>query len=261
MVLCNLIDKCRVLLGSGGIETFPLDCKILVSEVLGVKVKDLILHLTDDVDDDKIEQLQKLMKRRLNFEPVSKIINKRSFWEYDFYVDENVLDPRPDSEVLIESIVKDYGEDEGLKILDLGTGGGCLILTLLKLFKNAYGVAVDISEKSLEVARRNAKDLEVDNIKFLKGNWNDGLDEKFDIIVSNPPYIRTSDIQNLQAEVKIFDPTVALDGGDDGLSCYRYIASNVKKNCSTGTKIYLEIGLGQENDVIKVFENKDFRLE
>ena len=132
--------------------------------------------------------------------------------------------------------------------------------TLLKIYKNATGLAIDISEKALNVAKINAKKLNVKNIQFLQNNWNDNIKENFNIIISNPPYIPRNEIFTLEPEVKIFNPMIALDGGDDGLNCYRYLAENLSKNITKNTKIFFEIGKGQEKDIELIFANNNFKL-
>ena len=259
MILSSIIKKyTEILQTNNDIDSPDLDCKLLIANILGIEYKNLYLHLNEEFD--KEDLLSNLIQRRLNSEPISKIINKKSFWDYDFYVNKNVLDPRPDTENLIELVLEMYNIQEKLNILDMGTGSGCLILTLLKLFKNATGVAVDISEKALEVAKINAKNLEVENVHFVISNWNDNITEKFDIIVSNPPYIETEEIEKLDKDVKNFDPLLALDGGINGLKCYEYIAKNIIKNCKNDTKIFLEVGHNQAKSVIDIFEKNNFSL-
>ena len=259
MILNSIIKKyTEILQTNNSIDSPDLDCKLLVANILGIEYKNLYLYLNDEFNKENL--LNILIQRRLNNEPISKIINKKSFWDYDFYVNENVLDPRPDTENLIELVLEMYNTNENLHILDMGTGSGCLILTLLKLFKNATGVAVDISEKALKVTKINAKTLGVKNINFIISNWNDNITEKFDIIVSNPPYIETEEIQKLDKDVKNFDPLLALDGGVDGLKYYEYIAQNIMKNCKNDTKIFLEVGHSQAKNVINIFEKNNFSL-
>lgn len=259
MILINIFNKYINLLQNNSKSKTPeLDCKILVAHILNINYNDLYLYMEDDFKEEEL--LNILIKRRIKDEPISKIINKKTFWEYNFYVDNNVLDPRPDSENLIELILENYNINDKLNILDLGTGSGCLIITLLNIFKNSNGIAVDINEKSLNIAMQNAKNLNVKNINFIKSNWNDNVEDKFDIIISNPPYIKTKDIDILDNTVKNFDPILALDGGDDGLKCYKYIAKNIMKNCKQDTKIFLEIGYNQTDDVIKIFEKNNFLL-
>lgn len=244
-----------------GILTSKLDVKILLSHLLNIDSKELIMYFNQHIEQKFINSFNQLLKRRLNREPIANIVNKKSFWSYDFFVNENVLTPRNDSEILIEAVLSNYNNmQEGLKILDLGTGSGCLILSLLKMYKNASGLAVDISEKALKVARQNAENLKINNIKFLKNNWNDNIEEKFDIIISNPPYIPTKEIKELEPEVNKFNPLLALDGGEDGLNCYRYLAKSLDKNLKENTKIFLEIGKNQEKDIKKIFNENGYKL-
>lgn len=244
-----------------GILTSKLDVKILLSYLLNIDSKELIMYFNQHIEQKFINTFNHLLKRRLNREPIANIVNKKSFWSYDFFVNENVLTPRNDSEILIEAVLSNYNNmQEGLKILDLGTGSGCLILSLLKMYKNASGLAIDISEKALKVARQNAENLKINNIKFLKNNWNDNIEEKFDIIISNPPYIPTKEIKELEPEVNKFNPLLALDGGEDGLNCYRYLAKSLEKNLKENTKIFLEIGKNQEKDIEKIFNENGYEL-
>lgn len=244
-----------------GILTSKLDVKILLSYLLNIDSKELIMYFNQHIEQKFINSFNHLLKRRLNREPIANIVNKKSFWSYDFFVNENVLTPRNDSEILIEAVLSNYNNmQEELKILDLGTGSGCLILSLLKMYKNASGLAVDISEKALKVARQNAENLKINNIKFLKNNWNDNIEDKFDIIISNPPYIPTKEIKELEPEVNKFNPLLALDGGEDGLNCYRYLAKSLEKNLKENTKIFLEIGKNQEKDIEKIFNENGYEL-
>ncbi len=260
MKIIEIINIFKKELENKNFDSPLLDCKILLSNILNIKVGDLVFYYQKQLDSEKFDKFKNMIQRRLNNEPVSKIINNKYFWDYNFYVDKNVLDPRPDSESIIELILEDYKNDEKLNILDLGSGSGCLIITLLKIFKNSNGLAIDISDKALEIVKKNAELLNIKNLDILKSNWNDEISGKFDIIISNPPYIETNEINNLSKDVKSFDPLLALDGGFDGLDCYRYIAKNIKKNCKKNTKLYFEIGKGQETDVKNIFLNKGFKL-
>ncbi|GMO65740.1 MAG: peptide chain release factor N(5)-glutamine methyltransferase [Rickettsiales bacterium] len=231
-----------------------LDAKILLTNFLDIKFNELYLHFDKDMEEG---EFLKLVERRVNNEPVANIIGKKAFWNTEFYVNENVLTPRPDSETLIEAVKENYKNEQAeLSFLDLGTGSGCLLLTLLNIYKNSSGIGIDTSDKALEVAEKNGANFK--NVKFLKNNWNDGLEEKFDIIISNPPYIPTKEIDNLMPETKIFNPLLALDGGKDGLDCYRYLADNLKKNMKPNCKIFIEIGMGQKSDIISIFKEYSF---
>lgn len=244
-----------------GITTPKLDAKILLSDLLKIDSKELVLYFNKHIDNDFIDEFNKLLNRRINREPIANIINQKLFWDYSFFVSQDVLTPRNDSETLIEAILSNYkNKDEELKILDLGTGSGCLILTLLKIYKNSTGLGIDINEKSLQIAETNAKRLKVDRVKFIQNNWNENIEDKFDIIISNPPYIPTEEIKILEPEVNKYNPILALDGGEDGLKCYRYLASSLKKNIKNTTKIFLEIGKDQENKIKKIFSNHSYQL-
>lgn len=243
-------------------ETSTLDTKIILANILNINKNELILYKNKVLTVQQENDFKSFLSRRLIGEPVSKIFHKKAFWKYNFFTNENVLDPRNDSEILIETVLNECKNsiNEKINILDLGTGSGCLIITLLKEFKNANGLAVDINEKSLEVAKKNAVDLQVDSrLQFIKNNWNDNIDKQFDIIVSNPPYIKSDDITALSNDVKNFDPLLALDGGDNGLECYKYLAEHLMKNCKESTKIFLEIGYEQANDVRQLFEHNNFK--
>jgi release factor glutamine methyltransferase len=242
------------ILSKKNIKTAKLDVKLLISFMLKIDVVDIFKHFDDEIDEKKFHHF---LKRRLKGEPIANIINKKGFWDTDFYVNKDVLTPRPDSETLIEAVITHYkNTNEKLKILDLGTGSGCLLLSLLKIYKNSTGIGVDISKKALKVAKKNAKDFA--NVKLIHGNWNKNIEEKFDIIVSNPPYLLTDEIKKLPPEVSVYNPIISLDGGKDGLNCYSYLAKNIRKNMHQNSLIFLEIGINQKEAVGEIF--KDFKF-
>ena len=242
--------------------TVSLDTEIILSSLLKIDRNNLFFIKDEIIDDENIIKIfWQYVEQRKTGKPISKIFNKKYFWKSEFFVNENVLDPRVDSETLIELVIDEYKDrqDEIYKIFDLGTGSGCLVLSLLKEFQNSTAVAIDTSDLALKVAEQNAKNMSLDNrIKFIQCNWNDDIDEKFDIIISNPPYIKTDDINNLEDDVKKFDPILALDGGEDGLNYYRYLAKNLYKNCHIDTKIFLEISHSQQQQVKNIFEKNNF---
>ncbi len=179
------------------------------------------------------------------------MLGTRGFWNSEFIVNQHVLDPRPDSETLIEVVLRRLPDKEfNYRILDLGTGSGCLVLSLLQEFPNADGVGVDISTCALDVARQNATILGLqDRCKFKTGNWLDGLQGQYHIIISNPPYIESDMIKTLQAEVRDFEPHSALDGGEDGFECYDAILEDITRFMTTGALLAFEVGAGQANAV------------
>ena len=201
--------------------------------------------------------IYKIIERRKMGEPLSKILGHRGFWRGDFIVDKNVLDPRADSETLIQAVLEKFpNKTQSLRILDLGTGSGCLLISLLMEYKNAIGIGIDISKKALEIARKNAlkngvqADFILSDITNLPRNLGG-----FDLVISNPPYIPTKDIEGLDKSVTRFDPILALDGGEDGLDFYRVIA-----NITLAPALFVEIGIGQESQVEQIFKEKNWDL-
>ena len=201
--------------------------------------------------------IYKVIERRKMGEPLSKILGHRGFWRGDFIVDKNVLDPRADSEALIQAVLEKFPDkNQPLRILDLGTGSGCLLISLLMEYKNAKGVGVDISQKAIKIANKNAlkNKVKADFICADMENLPQNLGV-FDIVISNPPYIPRKEIETLDKNVKDYDPLLALDGGEDGLKFYRIITQK-----APASVVFLEIGKGQEKEVQKIFEEKKWRL-
>lgn len=201
--------------------------------------------------------IYKIIKRRKMGEPLSKILGHRGFWKGDFFVDKNVLDPRPDSETLIQAVLEKFPDkNQPLKILDLGTGSGCLLISLLMEYKKAIGIGVDVSQKAFQIAKKNAlkNGVRADFVCADMENLPKNL-EAFDIVISNPPYIPTQEIETLDKNVKDYDPLMALDGGADGLKFYRIIAEK-----APAPVVFLEIGKGQEKEIQQIFEEKKWHL-
>ena len=193
--------------------------------------------------------------------PVAKIIHSKWFYGLEFYTNKHTLDPRPDTETLVETVISDCDTNKNRTILDMGTGTGCIICALCKNIPNTTGVAIDKSRQALNVAKKNIKKLNLENQIVLKHAdfANFKSDEKFDIIVSNPPYIKYGDMRVDDAAK--FDPEIALYAKNNGLAAYEEIAQNAKKLLKHGGKIYLEIGVGQSNPVIKIFEFYKWKFE
>lgn len=256
MNLAKILNFSRNHLLSSKIPSYKIDAVIILSHVLNLTKEQILLNSNIEISQDKIDLINSLLERRCKREPISHIIGRRDFFEDSFIVNSDVLDPRPDSETLIEAVLKQFiNKEEKLRILELGVGSGCLVLTLLKKFNQSSAVAVDINPKSLLVAKLNAQKLNLESrIEFQNSNWFSNIKrESFDIIISNPPYIKTNDINLLQEEVKNFEPVLALDGGIDGLECYREIAKDIKSYLKNDGYLFLEIGCGQEIDVRKIF--------
>ncbi len=243
-----------------GIETASLDCRLLLSKSLNID-KTLYNHQIINISENEIKNFKNLIEQRLTGEPVSRIINKRYFWKKEFKLNEATLDPRSDSETLINTVLSHFTDKlQSLKILDLGSGSGCLGLSLLDEYQNSTVSFLDISQKSLEIVKINSFNFGLsDRIKLIhldwrNENWDTKLFEienhnKFDILISNPPYIPTNDINKLQKEVKEYDPFIALNGGKDGLDAYKLIIPKLRNLIKKNGKVFFEIGKGQENFV------------
>jgi len=259
--LKELLIETRNTFEQAGFSTAALDARILVLAATGFRREDLVLKHDQNILEAADELLDKYVTRRLKREPVSKILGEREFWGMPFMVSEHTLDPRPDSETVIETVKHLIGEkrSDKLKVLDLGTGSGCLLLSILSEFPEASGLGVDISQEALDVARQNAKNLGFEKkCNFKCHSWDKlSLEDTFDVIVSNPPYIPAAEIDLLEPEVARFDPRVALDGGNDGLRCYREIANVLPHVLHEDAFAVLEIGFNQAEQVSEIFNNSD----
>jgi len=254
----TIIKKEIKKLKQSGIETANLDCRLLLSKSLN-RNQVLYNHETIESSENETIAFQNLVDERLRGKPVSRILNKKNFWKNDFKINDATLDPRPDSETLISAVLANYKDkSESLKILDLGSGSGCLGLSILSEYHNSEVSFLDISKKSLQAVKFNALKFGLlDRSKFIHSDWK--LKDwdvklykfeneiKFDILISNPPYIPTEDIKTLQNEVKKYDPFIALNGGKDGLEAYRFILPKLQKIIKKSGKIFFEIGKGQEH--------------
>lgn len=266
MLISEALNKAANKLKEKGVDSNRIDAFLILGHALGLNREQIMLNQHLSLNKQQEEKFLALLARREKYEPVSHIIGKREFYSNEFVVSSDVLDPRPDSESLIDLALKTFPEkNDKLRILELGVGSGCLIITLLKHLPHATGIGVDINEASLSIAKRNAISLKVDNrIELIKSDWfkniADKAADKFDLIISNPPYIKTNDIQNLQNEVKRFEPIMALDGGNDGLDCYKEIAKDAGNFLKESGFLILEIGQDQEKDVIKIFEDSGLKF-
>ena len=206
--------------------------------------------------------IQNWLERRLKGEPLSRIKGMREFWSLPFQLNGHTLDPRPESELIIEAVLKWIGPrtKEPWRLLDLGTGSGCLLISLLHELKNASGIGVDIEEKALIMAKNNAElNGVLSRAHFQISNWGEGIHEEFDIIVSNPPYIPLQEKETLEKAVLTYDPAQALFGGEGGLDCYAQLAKSIPSLLAPGGLVVLEIGIGQSSSVISLFQEQGFQ--
>lgn len=241
-----------------------LEARLMIAGILECEPAEIYTGIT--LSDENIVALNNMLNERLNHKPLDKILGHREFYKYDFAVNEDVLSPRPDTEILVEEALQILQKKPDAHILDLGCGSGCIIETLLKEFPASKGCAVDISNKALKVAEENAVNLGVDaRLQFIKADWFDDnfmavFDNKFDMIVSNPPYIPSDDIKELQPEVKNYDPLSALDGGKSGFDSYERIAQTAFELLPKDGYILLEAGFGQARQIADIYTARGFKL-
>ena len=252
MKLINLRKSLKQDFISAGIDEIDVD--YIISEVLGVSHTEL--NLIDDVTSEQLNKINAVVNLRLTGKPLDKIFNKKHFYGLQFIVNENVLSPRADSELLVETAVNVIKENNLKSVLDLCTGSGCIAIAIKKN-ANVQITASDISIKALSIAKINAKNLNAE-INFIHSNMFEKIKDKYDLIVSNPPYIASDEIDNLDVEVKLHDPLLALDGGELGLKYYNIIHNNAKKYLNTNGYLLLEIGEEQKKLVSSLFT--DFEL-
>jgi release factor glutamine methyltransferase len=242
------------------VEDSRRDARLLAAHALGVSAGSLLTARDRILTGDEQAVLEGFVARRVGREPVSRILGRRGFWSLDLALGPDTLDPRPDTEVLVELALDALPErGAATRILDLGTGTGCILLALLTERPNATGIGVDIAAGAVAVARDNAGALGLaDRADFVEGNWIDGLEGVFDLVVSNPPYIPHGDLAGLEREVIAFDPHRALDGGVDGLDPYRILARTVPRVLRPGGCLAVEFGMGQAGAVAGIFGEGEF---
>ena len=232
------------------------DARILMAHMMGVPADRLTLELSRTITPTQVSQFEHMIKRRAAFEPVSHIIGKRDFWKHEFKVTPDVLDPRPETETLVELALRGTPPQS---ILDLGTGSGCILLSLLAEYPEARGLGTDMSEAALTVARENAAALALaDRAGFAQADWFDGVSGRFDLIVSNPPYITAAEMDDLSSDVRDYEPHMALTPGGDGLSAYRTLAAGLAEFLAPDGRALFEIGYKQGPDVVAIFRDAGF---
>jgi len=258
MKIQDLIQSGASILKDIGIESFVLDCQLLLAHALGADKQYIILNPNEDVCSEDYAKFQKLIERRANREPLQYIIQKCEFFGMDFYVDENVLVPRPDTEILVEASIKYINENNVKTVLDICSGSGAIGISIARYCPHVKVTALDISRKALDIARINSKRNNV-CIDYIESDMFKNVKKTFDIIVSNPPYISQIEMDELPKNVADYEPHMALYGGKDGLSFYKILAESGNYLNSYG-KIFIEIGANQKNDIIDIFKKENFIL-
>ncbi len=243
------------------IKSAKLDSEILLSHVLNKNLKEMILDYDFRAKDYEVKKFRSLINRRMTGEPIAYILRNKEFWKYNFYVDQNVLIPRPDTEIIIEEILKIFKKDQKISVLDIGTGSGCIIISIAKELPKIYGTAIDISKKATNVAKFNAKMHHLKNrIKFYNSSVDNFFKGKYDLIVSNPPYINNLKIKYLEKDIFGFEPLVSLKGGRDGSSVLNKVIKRSSSLIKIGGKLVLEIGYNQKYIVMDLLMKKKFHI-
>ena len=245
-LLLEAVERLRM----AKIDTPELDARVLMKDALRLTDAELIAARDATASPEGESLYRNLVCRRISGEPVARILGHREFWGLRFELGPDTLVPRPDTETVIEAALASFGRAGPQRVLDLGTGTGCILLAILHEASHASGIGVDIATEAVETARRNAKNLNLsDRAQFMISDWDKKIEGRFDLIVSNPPYIPSSHIPELSEEVRLHDPMRALDGGKDGLVAYRALAEVAQRRLAPGGVLVAELGIGQEADV------------
>ena len=257
----EIINQGSKILKLNNINSFNLDSEILLSSILRLDRSKLILNLNKKVEEKDKKSYFNFIDRRKKNEPIAYIIGYKEFWKNKFKVDNNVLIPRPDTEILVEQTLNKIDKNSSKRILDIGTGSGCVLLAILKERNKCHGIGIDISKKAIKLAKYNAKIQHIRNrIKFFNSDIDNFCRGKYDLIVSNPPYIKYFAINDLDNDIKNYEPKVALDGGIDGYSKIRLIIKKSSTLLKRKGKLILEVGLGQIRETKKILELNGFYI-
>tara|TARA_Y100000591_G_C21808717_1_gene686549 strand:+ start:470 stop:1312 length:843 start_codon:yes stop_codon:yes gene_type:complete len=261
----NIIDVIKTgnnLLKKKGIKSYQLDSEILMSQVLKKNRIDIILNSNTKLSDREIAIYNNLIEERLKRKPIAYLIGKKEFWKHEFSVTKDVLIPRPDTEIIIEQTLKLSKNKRELKILDIGIGSGCILLSILKEKKSFYGTGIDICRKNLNICKINIKKLGLKNrIKLFKSDIDNFNYGKYDLVVSNPPYIKKFNLKYLEKDVYSYEPRSALDGGLDGLFWIRKVIFNSSKFIKTNGILILEIAFDQTDKVKQILRKNGYYVK
>jgi len=257
----NILNEGMSILKKNKIPNPQLDCEILLSSSIKRDRKYIILNPKEILNTEQLSKFKILIERREKGEPIAYLINKKEFWKDKFFVNKDVLIPRPDTELIIEQVLKIYSKDAQLQVLDIGTGSGCILLSILKERLNFYGTGIDISKKSVNVSKFNRKQLNLMNrVKFFHSSVDNFKIGKYDLIVSNPPYIKFFNLKYLEKDIVNFEPKLALSGGFDGFSIIRKVINKAGTLIKKNGKFILEIGFNQKNKVKKILKEEGFYI-
>ena len=262
MNILNAIESTSKKIKAAGIKSYELDSQILISEALKENKINIFLNLQKEISLKNLSYLNYLVEQRIKRKPIAYILKKKEFWKYSFYVNQNVLIPRPDTEIIIEQVLELTKNKMNLNILDIGVGSGCIILSILKDRKNFYGTGIDISKNSLNICRINSINLNVLNrLKLFKSDVDNFQIGQYDLIVSNPPYIKRRNLKYLEKDVIGFEPKLALDGGNEGLSVLSKVIDRSSKLIKKKGILVLEIAHDQRKKIKEILKNKGFFIK
>ena len=261
MNILEALNKGSAKLKKNNINSFQLDSEILLSEIIQKDRKFLILNYDKELKKKTLENFDDLINQRSKGKPIAYLTKKKSFWKDIFEITSDVLIPRPDTEIIIEEFLKLTKNKRNLKILDIGVGSGCILLSLLREKKNFTGVGIDISKKCIDLCSKNSLKLGLNKkVKLFNSDIDNFNYGKYDLIVSNPPYIKSCDLKYLDRDVVDFEPITALDGGTNGLSNILKVINKSSELMKIKGKLILEIGFGQKNDVKRILVNRGFYI-
>ena len=257
----NILIEGTNTLKQSGVSNPQLDCEILLSNSINKDKKYIILNPKQILNDGQLSDFMSLIEKRKKVEPIAYLINKKEFWNNEFFVNKDVLIPRPDTELIVEEVLKIYSKNTHLQVLDIGTGSGCILLSILKERKYFYGTGIDISKKSINVSKFNAKKLNLENrVKFFHSSVDNFTIGKYDLVVSNPPYIELVSLKYLEKDIVNFEPKLALSGGFDGFSKIRKVINKANYLIKKNGKFILEIGFNQKNKVKEILKQEGFYI-
>ena len=261
MNIGKAILEATYLLSKNGIKSSQLDSEILMSQIIKKDRKFVILNLEKKLKKSLFESFKEIIHERSCGKPIAYLTGKKNFWSNEFIINKNVLIPRPDTEIIIEEVLRFSKYKNKLNILEIGVGSGCILLTILNEKRNFRGVGIDISKKCLELSKINASNIGLKNqVKFIKSDVDNFNYGKYDLIVSNPPYIESVNLRKLGKEVSNFEPKLALDGGLDGLSAIRKVVKKSSELIKKNGKLILEIGYNQKKKVKQILKDKGFYI-
>ena len=262
MNILEAIKKGNKILKKEGIKSYKLDSEILMSHVTQKSRVDIILNLNTNLSNKDIILFENLIKQRSKRKPIAYLIGKKEFWKYEFNITKDVLIPRPDTEIIIDQTLKLTKNKSGLKILDVGIGSGCILLSILKERKNFYGTGIDICKKTLNICKVNLNKLDLFNrVKLFKSDIDNFNHGKYDLIISNPPYIKKFDLKYLERDVYDYEPKLALNGGLDGLKYTKKLIVNSSKFIKKNGILVLEIGFDQTEKVKKILRENGYYIK